>query len=180
VCIVSLSINSPNQLNSSTSRINSAAETPEVTAQWIQEILADESALLFVIELPPDIHPSAFDSAVFNGLIPNSTIIGLVGTFRFPEIGYILDKSYWEKGYATEALKGYLDLFWNGVEPDEEDYVTAVVRVEHYASAAVLRKCGLKIEGEEEIRETTNGPIVKVQNWKMIRPREAGDGGLTP
>jgi len=44
-------------------------------------------------------------------------VIGMIGTNRWSqqgmEVGYCVNINYWGKGYATEALKAFLEMFWN-------------------------------------------------------------------
>jgi [ribosomal protein S5]-alanine N-acetyltransferase len=46
---------------------------------------------------------------------PDSTpeIIGKMGIWRIPEIGFIFKPTSWGKGIATEALKCFLKYFWD-------------------------------------------------------------------
>jgi RimJ/RimL family protein N-acetyltransferase len=36
-------------------------------------------------------------------------LIGKLGTWRIPEIGFLIDPAYWGKGYALEALAGFIE-----------------------------------------------------------------------
>ena len=48
---------------------------------------------------------------------PPGRIIGVLGAFRFPEVGYMLNRSYWGAGFATEALQAFIRLFWAEIPP---------------------------------------------------------------
>ena len=58
---------------------------------------------------------------------------------RAYEIGYNINRSYWRKGYATEAVRGLLDWAYN--ELGAHDF-TAFYAKENGASGRVLEKCG--------------------------------------
>lgn len=60
------------------------------------------------------------------------------------EIGYILKRSAWGKGYATEATKRLLAFAFEETPLEE---VVAVTDPEHTASQRVLEKCGLSYDG---------------------------------
>lgn len=60
------------------------------------------------------------------------------------EIGYILKKSAWGKGYATEACKRLLRFAFE-VSPLQE--IVATIDADNLASRNVLEKCGLVHEG---------------------------------
>jgi RimJ/RimL family protein N-acetyltransferase len=44
-------------------------------------------------------------------------MVGFVGTNRWCEqgmdVGYCLNIVYWNRGFATEGMKAFLDIFWN-------------------------------------------------------------------
>jgi ribosomal-protein-alanine N-acetyltransferase len=57
--------------------------------------------------------------------------------------GYVLAKSAWGLGYATEALNGIVDVARTvGVR-----LLQAICHVDHWRSAHVLEKCGFSCEG---------------------------------
>ena len=55
------------------------------------------------------------------------------------EIGYNINRGFWGRGYATEAVRGLLD--WALKELDVHDF-TAFYAKENAASGRVLEKCG--------------------------------------
>jgi ribosomal-protein-alanine N-acetyltransferase len=67
---------------------------------------------------------------------------------RYPdadiEVGYILRRSAWGKGYATEACRRLVQFAFEETELDE---IVAVTDPRNAVSQKVLRKCGLRDEG---------------------------------
>jgi RimJ/RimL family protein N-acetyltransferase len=72
----------------------------------------------------------------------------LVQEDRYPdadiEVGYILKRSAWGNGYATEACRRLVQFAFEETELDE---IVAVTDPRNAASEKVLRKCGLRDEG---------------------------------
>jgi [ribosomal protein S5]-alanine N-acetyltransferase len=60
------------------------------------------------------------------------------------EIGYVLAKAHWGKGYMTEALQAVIE--W-GFEEDSVFRVWAYCNVENGASRRVMEKAGMQYEG---------------------------------
>ncbi len=60
------------------------------------------------------------------------------------ELGYVLARRYWNRGYMTEAVQAVVT--W-ALEQPGIYRVWAVVDVENRASARVLEKAGLQLEG---------------------------------
>ncbi|MEM7216640.1 MAG: GNAT family N-acetyltransferase, partial [Pseudomonadota bacterium] len=60
------------------------------------------------------------------------------------EVGYILKKSAWGKGYATEACKRLIQF---GFEATELEEIVASTDVDNSASQSVLLKSGMRSEG---------------------------------
>jgi RimJ/RimL family protein N-acetyltransferase len=73
--------------------------------------------------------------------------IGMIG-FRIDghkwELGYVLARAYWGRGYMTEALKALVE--W-GLQQPEIYRLWAVCDVENPASARVMEKAGMRREG---------------------------------
>ncbi len=81
------------------------------------------------------------------------------------EIGYMLEKAFWGKGYATEAAiacrKVAFDVF--GLEK-----VCSIIRFDNMASRAVARKNNMKIA--EMIYRMTAGKIVPHYIYSITNP----------
>jgi ribosomal-protein-alanine N-acetyltransferase len=60
------------------------------------------------------------------------------------EVGYVISKSYWNKGYMTEALEEILRF---GFEQMELERIEAKCFIQNPASVRVMEKCGMKLEG---------------------------------
>lgn len=74
-------------------------------------------------------------------------IIGWAGLQFLPElgeteVGFLLDRPYWGKGYATEAASASLGF---GFYQLSLDHIIALVHPENLASRRVLGKCGMKL-----------------------------------
>lgn len=83
------------------------------------------------------------------GILPDDSsadeIIGWAGLQFLPElneteVGYLLDKPFWGKGYATEAARASLEF---GFSHFAFSQLIALVHPENTASRRVLEKCGL-------------------------------------
>ena len=75
------------------------------------------------------------------------------------EIGYCYGSKWWNKGYATEALKAVIKFFFEeiGVETISADHLTA-----NPASGKVMKKAGMTYEGtlrNRMIDKITNKPM---------------------
>jgi len=56
------------------------------------------------------------------------------------EIGYILDQPFWNKGYATEAVKACIKM---GFEQHHFDEILATILPDNIASQKVVKKAGM-------------------------------------
>lgn len=57
------------------------------------------------------------------------------------KVGYLFHKKYWNKGYATEVLKGMLDWARSHIDTD---YIIAYADKKNKASFHVMEKCGME------------------------------------
>jgi ribosomal-protein-alanine N-acetyltransferase len=71
-------------------------------------------------------------------------MIGLQQSQNSVELGYVLGRAEWGKGYMTEAV---IELSNLALAQPEIDRVFAICDVENAASARVLEKAGFELEG---------------------------------
>ena len=80
----------------------------------------------------------------FSPILLNNKPIGFGGIFKFNknsfELGYILDKAYWNKGIATKAAFMQRDYILNTLNSKP----VATTHPKNLASQRVLAKCGFK------------------------------------
>ena len=68
----------------------------------------------------------------------DGALIGKVGAWKLPEIGFLIDPEYWGQGYALEALAAYIDRR-RALGSTE---LTADVDPRNVASLKLLGRCG--------------------------------------
>ncbi|KAH0253382.1 acyl-CoA N-acyltransferase, partial [Aureobasidium melanogenum] len=78
-----------------------------------------------------------------------STLIGFLGCYSYPEIGYLFSPAYAGKGYATEALLAFTPALF-AVMPVEQIFAEAHVDTQNVASIKLLERCGWQRWGEVE------------------------------
>jgi RimJ/RimL family protein N-acetyltransferase len=83
------------------------------------------------------------------GIVPagEAEIIGWAGLQYLPEleeteVGFLLDRPFWGRGYATEAALAALNF---GFERFNLDHIIALVHPENLASRRVIEKCGMEL-----------------------------------
>lgn len=84
------------------------------------------------------------DKHYLNGIYLNNYLIGMINDIHIDnkeiEIGYFINPIYWNKGYATEALKAMIDYLFNiGFKRIIAGYFE-----ENIASSRVMAKSGMK------------------------------------
>jgi ribosomal-protein-alanine N-acetyltransferase len=94
-------------------------------------------------------------------------VIGKAGCWRLPEIGYILDRSAWGFGYATEALRAATaHVFAHHAIPE----IVADVDPRNIASLALLAKIGFQEAGRAEHTMQVGGDWVDSIYLALKRP----------
>ena len=98
-------------------------------------------------------------------------MIGWAGLQYLPEldeteVGFLLDRPTWGRGYATEAAKGSLGY---GFERLNLEHIIALVHLDNLASRRVIEKCGMSymetitLWGIELMRHR-----IEKQDWKNL------------
>jgi RimJ/RimL family protein N-acetyltransferase len=120
----------------------------------------------FVIELLPTSNDDPSSSS--------PRVIGMIGAVRAPEVGYMLNANYWGRGYATEALRGFMPLFFDhfsGGEHERYEYAVALTDTELVSSQNVLSKVGFRLHEKRE--KDFDNPVLGLRDtlvYQMLRP----------
>ncbi|MBG9587608.1 GNAT family N-acetyltransferase [Cytobacillus firmus] len=99
-------------------------------------------------------------------------VIGLCGFVRWDkkhhriEIAYSLSRTYWHKGFATEAIKSLIGF---GFEQMNINRLEAKVHPQNIASIRVLEKIGFIFEGHLRDYWFVNNGFIDVNNYSIIR-----------
>jgi RimJ/RimL family protein N-acetyltransferase len=93
------------------------------TEAWLADMLAMDPALGddFIVEL-------------------NGQVIGKAGAWRLPEVGYIIRREHWGKGYAREALSAFIAYAF----AHRTDHLTADVDPRNDRSLRLLLTLGFR------------------------------------
>lgn len=89
----------------------------------------------------------------------------------------MFNQSYWGNGYATEALQGFLELYWKtypngfpGLEGEERDYVFGYTNTDNLASQTVLKNCGFEFWKEKDVEDKSDQDgKIKLYAYKLWR-----------
>lgn len=140
--------------------------------------------------IPPN-DATTFQFAVEELMNPG-VIIGCVGSHiaEPPTLGYMFRKEYWARGYATEAVQGWLEEYWKlprheidlqSTMPENSELqwhgdvarelILATIESRNIGSSKVLAKCGFKPTGITEEVEDFRGPAVLVHHY-LERPND--------
>ena len=80
-------------------------------------------------------------------MVLDGKVIGKVGLWQVPEIGYVLHPDYWRRGLATEALQAVISHAFDTLGLAR---ITADVDPENEASLAMLKKLGFVVTGQAQ------------------------------
>jgi len=86
------------------------------------------------------------------------------GNTNFYDYGYRLDERFWNKGYATEATKFWLEYGFNEMKIQE---MNAYTHTQNGASNHILSKCGMQF-----IEEYTAEDGINWKWWQLLNPNQ--------
>ncbi|WPH00543.1 Hypothetical protein R9X50_00337200 [Acrodontium crateriforme] len=155
-------------------------ETLEQCTRWLEDRTLGKECFNFAIEL------RGVDGTT--GEEGCSGLIGMVGSFQFPGLGYMIHPDYAGKGYATEAVKAIIPALWDHMPCASDDgigydYLEGLTDTENYASQNILRKCGFTYCETRE--QDFYNPTLKQQRdtafYRLARPgKDLEKLGLLP
>ena len=86
------------------------------------------------------------------------------GNTNFYDYGYRLDERFWNKGYATEATKFWLEYGFNQMQIQE---MNAYTHAQNGASNHILSKCGMQF-----LEEYTAEDGINWKWWQLFNPNQ--------
>ncbi|PKK93638.1 MAG: N-acetyltransferase [Tenericutes bacterium HGW-Tenericutes-6] len=105
----------------------------------------------------------------------DDTLIGTIGLHardfdmaidNAKEIGYVLDDTYWGKGYMVEAVLKVLNYAFLDLELDK---VTCGHHIENIKSKRVIEKTNLFYYTHEEERKHYDGTMISIMMYQILR-----------
>ena len=95
-------------------------------------------------------------------------VVGFRDHDRCAEIGYVIARRLWNKGYMTEAVKAVInELFRCGY-----NVVSARHHTDNPASGRVMEKCGMHFVGmDRELRKFSEYDMCDVMVYEISRPQ---------
>ncbi|KAF2237516.1 acyl-CoA N-acyltransferase [Viridothelium virens] len=161
--------------------------TIQGTQEWIDERLARPGLDTFLVELLSTTQATTTDHQAGKDVNQEGSfreVIGVIGSPDIPRIGYIFHAKYFGKGYATEALKAYMNSYWNRVPPVSSgesgsfDFACAATDVDNTPSRRLLEKCGFSLQriGKESYDNPSKGGLRDDAVYAIFRPGTHEDG----
>lgn len=89
-----------------------------------------------------------------------------------PHMGYWIGEPYWGKGYASEAARGLVDLYF---KVTNRPILLVSARVNNEASKKVIRKCGGKHIGSSQAVHPLLGETQHLDHFEITRESWMGE-----
>ena len=129
------------------------------------------NSIRFVIELRPTEEEGSSDSK------KRPKVIGSCGSTELPNVGYLIGRDWWGKGYATEATQAFIAFYWStfpqgypGLKPEDQNHLLAIIHKDNLGSIKMATKCGFKLCGEIEVADWKTGEPIKLNSYRIERP----------
>ena len=160
-------------------------DTREMSDAWLKENLESRTSLAYMVFLLPNIDDNHGPTTpeIHQGATRDEVgWIGMTGAHAPPEIGYVFYPTAWGKGYATEALGAWIDMYWTrwphgweGLPVEDRDYLNAFTGPGGDSSNNVLRKCGFEWYADKKVIDARVGSKqeddeVILQEFRLQRP----------
>ncbi|KAK0105106.1 hypothetical protein ONS96_004509 [Cadophora gregata f. sp. sojae] len=97
-----------------------------------------------ISNLNPEIGNSDDSDVPLDPRAEKPKMIGIVGTPRKGELAYKIHPDYWGKGYMSETLTIFLNMFWAAEENKDFTRLEAGADPENIGSVRVLEKAGFR------------------------------------
>ena len=93
-------------------------------------------------------------------------VVRIIDNNKTAEIGYVLSKKHWGKGYVTEAFKAVInELFCNGFTK-----IKAAHHVDNPASGRVMEKCGMTFVGyDKAIAKWESDELCNIKLYELLK-----------
>ena len=104
--------------------------------------------------------------------IDNGEFMGMCGLhlvnrrYDMPHMGYWLGEAYWGKGFATQAARALVDLFFKA---GSEEVLLISVLADNTASRRVIEKCGGQLWKQEKRFSETKKVEHTVDHFRITR-----------
>lgn len=107
-------------------------ETKKILEIWVNEYEKNSFKWAITLKEKPDV------------VIGDISVVEIKERISCADIGYILSKKHWNKGYMSEALNAVIDFLFNKANFNR---IEAKYDTRNIASGKVMKKCNMKFEG---------------------------------
>lgn len=145
---------------------------PEVSQHVLWEPYAAISQARYFIKQAKRQYQRGFPGTLAIEHKESGKVIGTIGFMwinvehKSAEIGYSLNKRYWNQGYMTEALRALLHYAFSTLHLNR---VEAQYETSNPASGRVMEKAGMRLEGTLRQRLKNKGRFVDVKLYAILQ-----------